>query len=345
MDYRRFLTNRDYLAIITEEGLEQLIREVPDRIPQAEMAAEMKMLEYLDQYYEIEKALAVGKNIREYNALISYPSGVFFKRDDIIYQTLTAINGLKKPSVEPYWIMMEDYSGITALDEVEKYSQLKTYNVGCITKYGTEYYRCVKPNGFDFNDIRIPSVDAWVEVDTGAWGANYNYQLYDVVSYNDAYYTLISLDNLDLTVDPHTSDNWGMIGNYTTGINYEYGENSHDYVVFSDKVFKAIINPNADAIEVGVNIVEKEPRNLNVITHMTRISLYYLHQLISPTNISDTRRLMYEDSLTWLLHASKFKLNPQIPRKIDRDSGDPKSDFAMASFERQYNPNEDNWYI
>lgn len=344
MDYRRFLTNRDYLAIITEEGLEQLIREVPDRIPQAEMAAEMKMLEYLDQYYEIEKALAVGKSIREYNYLISYPSGVYFKKDEVIYQSLTAINGIKQPTLYIYWELIEDYAGLD-LEHVGKYSQLKTYNVGDIVMYGTEYYKCMRQNGLDFNDIRIPGVDAWVRVETVPWEANYEYQLYDVVSFNNSFYTLISLEGLDTTVDPLSSDNWGMIGDYTTSVNYEFGEESHDYVVHGGSVFKAIINPNADAVEVGVNIAEREPRNLNVITHMTRISLYYLHQLISPTNISETRRLMYEDSLTWLLHASKFKLNPQIPRKIDHSSGDPKSDFAMASFERQYNPNEDNWYI
>ena len=344
MDYRRFLTNRDYLAIITEEGLEQLIREVPDRIPQAEMAAEMKMLEYLDQYYEIEKALSVGKSIREYNVLISYPAGVYFKKDDYIYQTLTAINGIKKPYADMYWVMIEDFTGID-VDSVSKYSQLKTYNVGDMAMYGSEYYRCAKPNGFDFNDIRIPGISAWVEVYSGDWEANYGYALYDVVKFDGNFYMLISLDGIAYNETPENSDNWGMIGDYTANINYEFGDDSHDYVVFDDKVYKAVINPNADAIKVGVNIAEREPRNLNVITHMTRISLYYLHQLISPTNISETRRLMYEDSLTWLLHASKFKLNPQIPRKIDRDSGDPKSDFAMASFERQYNPREDNWYI
>ncbi len=344
MDYRRFLTNRDYLAIITEEGLEQLIREVPDRIPQAEMAAEMKMLEYLDQYYEIEKALAVGKSIRDYSYLISYPSGVYFKKNEVIYQSLTAINGIKKPTLDTYWTLVEDYAGID-LESVKKYSQLKTYNLNDLVSYGTEYYRCAKPNGFDFNNIRIPGVNAWVEVEHTPWEPNDEHAVNDVVSFNGHFYTLLTTEDIDLTVNPHDSDNWGLIGDYTTSVNYDFGEDSTDYVVSDNTVFKAVINPNADVIEVGVNIAEREPRNLNVITHMTRISLYYLHQLISPTNISETRRLMYEDSLTWLLHASKFKLNPQIPRKIDRDSGDPKSDFAMASFERQYNPNEDNWYI
>lgn len=36
MIYHRFLTNRDYFCIATEEHMRQLIRGVEDRIPQAE---------------------------------------------------------------------------------------------------------------------------------------------------------------------------------------------------------------------------------------------------------------------------------------------------------------------
>lgn len=61
MAYLRFLTDKDYCSIATEEHMKQIIRDVPERIPQAEQRAEMQMLEYLDQYYEIEKVLAVGK--------------------------------------------------------------------------------------------------------------------------------------------------------------------------------------------------------------------------------------------------------------------------------------------
>lgn len=343
MDYKRFLTNRDYLAVITEEGLEQLIREVPDRIPQAEMAAEMKLMEYLDQYYEIEKALAVGKSIREYNPSISYPSGVHFKKDEIIYKTITNINGLKKPSSEVYWSQVMDFFGLD-LSGVENYSQLKTYNVGDYVKYGLEYWLCVKTNGYDRNDIRVPGINAWVEVETALWEANTEYEVNSVVEYDGNFYMLVSTDGIDLTENPNDSDCYGLIGEYTPDVEFQFGDDSTDYVVSDGSVYKAIINPNPDKVEIGVNVVESEPRNLNVITHMTRIAVYYLHQLISPTNISETRRLMYEESMEWLLHASKFRLNPQIPRKVN-NAGDTKVDFAMSSFERQYNPNEDFWYV
>ncbi|GAY30709.1 hypothetical protein PvtlMGM2_1562 [Prevotella sp. MGM2] len=88
MAYNRFLTNRDYCSIATEEHMKQIIRDVPDRIPQAEQRAEMQILEYLDQYYEIEKILAVGKNIREYNVGVSYPGQVWIRKDEEIYKHL-----------------------------------------------------------------------------------------------------------------------------------------------------------------------------------------------------------------------------------------------------------------
>ena len=63
----RYLNDRDYLMIITEEHLKMLLRDVHDRIIQAEQSAEMDFLEYLDQYYCVKEELARGKMIREYS--------------------------------------------------------------------------------------------------------------------------------------------------------------------------------------------------------------------------------------------------------------------------------------
>lgn len=63
MAHLRFLTDNDYISLVTDEHWKQIVRDKPERIIQAEQRAEMNMLEYLDQYYEIEKILAAGKNI------------------------------------------------------------------------------------------------------------------------------------------------------------------------------------------------------------------------------------------------------------------------------------------
>lgn len=55
--YRRFLNNDDYLGIITPEALAQLTRGNDARFIQAEESAEMSIVEYLSENYEIEKEL------------------------------------------------------------------------------------------------------------------------------------------------------------------------------------------------------------------------------------------------------------------------------------------------
>ena len=339
MEYQRFLTDKDYQALITTEHFEQLFRDIPERVEQAERSAEMNMLEYLDQYYEIEDALRIGKSIKDYSPLISYPSNVYVKVGGDVCKTIRAINGRKTPSSSVYWELsdVED-------EKIAKYSQLKNYFEGDLVKFGSDVWRCVVPNGFGLKDVRIPGIKAWEEVESTEWIANYEYALYSVVSYDSAYYSLTG-ENEDLTLNPYENDAWSMIGEYSDEYEYSYGEDDHDYVVSGNIAYKPVLNPNADNVEIGVNVLRDDPRNLNVVTHMTRIALYYLHQLISPTNVSETRRLAYEDSIDWLRLASKFKLNPQIPRKIEKESGDVRVDWALATFQKDYNPYEDIWLI
>ena len=337
MEYQRFLTDKDYQALITTEHFEQLFRDIPDRVEQAERSAEMNMLEYLDQYYEIEDALRIGKSIRDYSPLISYPSNVYLKVNGDVCRTIKAVNGRKTPTSITYWELsdVED-------EKIAKYSQLKTYFEGDLVKFGTDVWLCVTSNGFGVNDVRIPGVKAWDVVESSEWIPNYDYELHSVVSFDGAFYALTG-ENGDLTETPYDSEAWSMIGDYSDEYDYSYSENDYDYVVSGGVVYRPVINPNADNVEIGVNVLRDDPRNLNVVTHMTRIALYYLHQLISPTNISETRRLAYEDSMNWLLLASKFKINPQIPRKIEKESGDVRVDWALATFQKDYNPYEDIW--
>ena len=71
--YKRFLNNNDYIGIVTEEALLQLIRGKEERLAQAEEAAESSIIEYLIDNYEIEQVLAVGKNLMAYNKQIIFP--------------------------------------------------------------------------------------------------------------------------------------------------------------------------------------------------------------------------------------------------------------------------------
>lgn len=357
MAYLRFLTDKDYCSIATEEHMRQIIRDVPERIPQAEQRAEMQILEYLDQYYEIEKILAVGKNIREYNSGVSYPGQVWIKKDGDIFKTLTCINGLKRPTRIVYWKQIIDFIDPRIVENAKKYSQLRTYSKGEVVRFGTEYWQCVTPHGFESAEIHMPGVNVWREVETIPWEPNLEWERNKVCSFNERFYQYlgepeagesdVSGDtvNDELVLTPEEDDRWGLIGDYSDELEYNYSEDAHDYVVAEGLVFYPVMNPNPDEPVESVNITRDDPRNANIVAHMSRIALYHLHSIISPTNISETRRWAYEDSMTWLYNASKFKINPQLPRKREKDSCLPKVDWACATFQRDYNPDENAWLI
>ena len=84
--YQRFLNNEDYTSQISDELFDQLIRGRQIRVNQAEEAAETSIVEYLTDNYEVEKALEVGKNLREYNRRITYPVGVHFYHEGNIVE-------------------------------------------------------------------------------------------------------------------------------------------------------------------------------------------------------------------------------------------------------------------
>lgn len=359
MAYHRFLTNRDYISIATDEHMRQIIRDVPERIPQAEQRAEMQILEYLDQYYEIEHILAVGKNIREYKPCVTYPANVFIKYNEEIVKTLVCINGNKKPTKMQYWKQVQEFIDPRLIDGARKYSQLCMYSKNDVVRFGTEYWQCLIPHGYEAGEIHVPGANAWREADVIPWEPNLTWDKDQVCSFNEHFYQFLGEQKIDggesnnegentsseEVLTPEDDDRWGMIGEYSDLLEYDFSEEARDYVVAENTVFYAVINPNMDKLEEGVNIIREDPRNANIVAHMCRIALYHLHSIISPTNISETRRWAYEDSIQWLYNASKFKINPQLPRKHERETGMPKVDWACATFQRDYNPNENPWLI
>ena len=338
--YRRFLNNNDYLGIITPEALSQLTRGNEDRFIQAEESAEMSVVEYLSENYEVEKELAKGKYIAEYNRRITYPVGVHIYFDGQIYEVIRSISGYRKPATGQYW---EEYSGID-LDacHVSCYSQFNTYYPGDKVNYNDVIYVCLKENGYKFDDIRIPMVNGWLEAEIAPWNP-VEYPLWSVVEYDNGFFTLMTLDNFDSNHDPMTSDCWGAIADYDSEYNaYELSEN--EYVVYNGHVFYPETDVNADIPQVGRNISLHDPRNYNLKKHMVRLALYELTKLIAPNNVSVVRMRDYEDSMKWLNDAAKLRLNPQIPRKLD-ETKKPVTDWQLATFQTDYDPYRNPWMV
>ena len=338
--YRRFLNNNDYLGIITPEALSQLTRGNEERFIQAEESAEMSVVEYLSENYEVEKELAKGKYIAEYDRRITYPVGVHIYFNGQIHEVIRSISGYRKPATDQYW---EEYSGID-MDacQVACYSQFNTYYPGDKVNYNDVIYVCLKENGYKFDDIRIPMVNGWLEAEIAPWNP-VEYPLWSVVEYDNGFFTLMTLDNFDSNLDPMTSDCWGAIADYDSEYNaYELSEN--EYVVYNGHVFYPETDVNADIPQVGRNISLHDPRNYNLKKHMVRLALYELTKLIAPNNVSVVRMRDYEDSMKWLNDAAKLRLNPQIPRKLD-ETKKPVTDWQLATFQTDYDPYKNPWLV
>ena len=154
--YRRFLNNSDYLGIITQEALQQLTRGNDERFIQAEQSAEMSIVEYLSENYEVEKEFAKGKYIADYDRRITYPVGVHIYYDGQINEVIRSISGYRKPATVVYWEESTDINIDTS--QVPTYSQFNTYYPGDKVNYNGVVYLCLSENGYKFDDIRIPMV-------------------------------------------------------------------------------------------------------------------------------------------------------------------------------------------
>lgn len=339
--YQRFLNNTDYLSQISDELFDQLIRGQQIRVDQAEEAAEASIREYLTDNYEVEKALEVGKRLRDYDIRITYPVGVHFYYDGKIVETLRAVNGIKVPTTVAYWQECED---IELIDKstVTKYSQLLNYHPGDLVVFADVIYECLEYNGLDYGEIRIPGVSAWTTVEAVAWEPNVEYEEWQVARWDGKFFALLTREGIDLTVNPMESDNWGLIGHYDPEYRYELKET--EYVEYEDRVWIPTANPTADELKEGYNFRYHDPRNPNIKKHMIKIALYELHKLISPNNVSTARITDYEATMQWLHDANRCKINPQIPRKLDEEKK-PVSEIAMATFQRDYDPHKNIWQI
>lgn len=336
--YRRFLNDNDYLSIITPEALAQITRNNTERLAQAEECAEISIIEYLSENYEIEQELHKGKYIAEYDRQITYPIGTHIYWNGQIYEIIQSINGYKAPALHEYWQEHVDIN--LDINAIEKYSQFNTYYPGTIIKYNNVPYICLVENGYKFQNIRIPLVCGWREADYEEWKP-VEYNLWNIVIYDEIFYTLISPEGFDNNINPLDSDCWGAIADFSSDYN-QYELSEHEYVVYGGKVFYPEIDPNSDLPEVGKNLFLHDPRNFNIKKHLIRLAIYELTKLIAPNNVSAVRLKDYEDSMKWLNDASKLRLNPQIPRKLAEDDK-PVMDWQLATFQTDYDPYKNPW--
>ena len=155
---------------------------------------------------------------------------------------------------------------------------------------------------------------------------------------------LYDLKEYDETVEPNQLPQcWGEIMEYDPDYN-KYELLPYEYVIYMGEVYYPKMNVNSDDVVIGKNLVLEDPRNMNIKKHMVRISLYHLTKNISPNNVSSIRIADYEESMKWLESANKLKINPMIPRKVDK-TGQQITDWGVATFQKSYDPYLNPWHI
>lgn len=338
--FTRFLNNNDYKGLIDMNTLDQMVRSDYSKLEEAESNAEMSLMEYLSANYEIEQELAKGKYIVQYDRRITFPVGAYFYIGEHIYKVIRSIAGYKKPANTEYWEEYINQLGLADNLASGNYSQFGTYYPKDVVMHNGKYYYCLSENGYDFDNIRIPMIDCWETVTFDEWQP-VDYNMWDVVKYDDVFYTLVSLAAFDNNINPFESENWGMIGDYDQEHN-TYDLSGHDYVVWGNQVFVPVMDVNSEDTQEAVNITKHDPRNQNIKRHLSRLAAYEVSKLISANNVSVVRVKDYEDSMDWLSKAGRLKINPQIPRKLDKTEL-PVMDWALATFQSKMDPYENPW--
>lgn len=341
MENNRFLLDSDYLEIITKDALDQMIKPGDEhKFVQAEQSAEMSILENLIENYEIEKEFMKGKAIRQYDRKINYPVGAYVVLENKIYKVIRAISGYKVPCDKIYW---RESLEVQETVNAPSYSQFQTYYPEDLVCYNGVVFECLEENGYDFENIRIPLNNSWQKIEIENW-TPLEHELYEAFKFNGKYYMLYDLKEYDETIPPDQLPQcWGEIVEYDPGYN-EYQLLPYEYVIYKGEIYYPKINVNSDMPEIGKNLILNDPRNMNVKKHMVRIALYHLTKNISPNNVSSIRISDYEESMAWLKDCNRLKINPMIPRKVDK-SGQQITDWGVATFQKSYDPYLNPWHV
>lgn len=97
-------------------------------------------------------------------------------------------------------------------------------------------YECQVENGYDFDNIRIPSLCAWEKIEIREW-MPIKHELYEAFSYNNKFYMLYDLNDYDETIEPDQLPQcWGEIMEYDPEYN-KYELLPYEYVIYKGNVY------------------------------------------------------------------------------------------------------------
>ena len=268
-----YLTPADYLRLIQDANLSQIITSNVAVQSGAELAAQAEAISYLRQKYDVSKEFKdtllwdptapysagdrVYLNAATYLPANSYAVGALTLFNGSVYLCIIAATGVFAPA--SWQLLGPQYSIFYALNPFTPFNLGGFYNVGDKVFWAGNIYTCL--------------------VQTPVIGHETGIQYYQT---NQIPYANIFPD------DPtQGSSYWAFVENY--------------------------IVPGGTAIDNAAFWSGSDNRDQQMIMYFVDITLYHLHARIAPRNVPELRIQRYEAAINWLTMCAKGEITPNLP--------------------------------
>lgn len=269
-----YLTPADYLRIIQDANLSQIISANAAVQSGAELAAQAEAISYLRQKYDVSKEFtdttpwnstapySAGDRVylwaQEYQNAIVYHLGDTCQSNGFFLQCIAA--STTGPLVLTDWKILSALNTIYyALNPFPTFNLGGMYNPGDKVFWKNKTYTCLVQTAIVGHDVGI--------------------QYYQT---NEIPYANIFPD------DPKEgSIHWSFI---------------EDYIV-----------PGGTAIDNEAFWSQSDNRDQQMVMYFADITLYHLHARIAPRNIPELRVNRYEAAINWLTMCAKGEITPNLP--------------------------------
>ena len=268
-----YLTPADYLRIIQDANLSQIISANAAVQSGAELAAQAEAISYLRQKYDVSKEFTdttpwnstapysagdrVFLNALAYVPATAYVVGDLTLFNGSVYKCIIATTGDFAPA--SWQLLGLQYSIFYALNPFPTFNLGGMYNPGDKVFWKNKTYTCLVQTAIVGHDVGI--------------------QYYQT---NEIPYANIFPD------DPKEgSTHWSFI---------------EDYIV-----------PGGTAIDNEAFWSNSDNRDQQMVMYFADITLYHLHARIAPRNIPELRVNRYEAAINWLIMCAKGEITPNLP--------------------------------
>jgi len=324
----RYLLKRDFYGVISQSDIDEITDSADDELYKAVDSAVEEVAGYIRHRYDYDQvfqpiqmfSLTKEKAIDDEDAwdvTEAYDAGdLMYYTDYKVYVCITDTIAGESPDTDPAkWGVVAFIAGNRIFWEEDAYSETDTtYDEGTYISYGGKIY-VGNTNWYDDYDAIAGTYTIGDKVRYS--GNNYECTQNIVVpkAWDSADWSLLVSGTFDATL-------WTEVAN----------NESYWYV---DDTMQSGVLPTE-----YVNATEGDDRNSKLKEVTIDIALYRLHARITPRDIPDVRRTLYdgygnlkngESAISWLEKVQRGTITPDLPKIIGAD-GDPPQNTERVSW-------------